>query len=286
MGQRLFSTAAAGADRELRTHRTIRVARSAVHDGHLILVNQTHPVREPFPADKLSKLDDDPALRTRSPGMLLETTALSRLTELLAACGGGADIVAVSGYRSADEQTDIYESSLRENGPRYTAAYVALPGCSEHQTGLAIDVGLAGGGELDFIAPDFPDSGVCLAFKRLAARFGFVQRYRAGKEAVTGIACEPWHFRYVGTPHAEIMERENLCLEEYVERLRSFAFNGERLLAEDDRERIEIYYVPFGPDAFADVPIPACDYYRLSGDNAGGIIATASTGKRRRSIVG
>lgn len=286
MGQRLFSTAAAGADRDLSTHRTIRVARSAVHEGHLILVNRTHPVREPFSADKLSALDDYPALRARSPGMLLEATALARLAELLAACGGASDIVAVSGYRSAEEQTDIYESSLRENGPRYTAAYVALPGCSEHQTGLAIDVGLASGGELDFIAPDFPDSGVCLAFKRLAAQFGFVQRYRAGKEAVTGIACEPWHFRYVGTPHAEIMEQENLCLEEYVERLRSFAFDGERLLAEDERERVEIYYVPVGSGASADVPIPDCDYYRLSGDNAGGMIVTASTGKRRRSFVG
>ncbi|WP_445293335.1 D-alanyl-D-alanine carboxypeptidase family protein [Cohnella sp. 56] len=99
------------------------------------------------------------------------------------------------GYRTAAEQTEIYESSLRDNSPQYTAAYVAWPGCSEHQTGLAVDVGLSrwSGDKPDFIAPDFPDGGVCLAFKRLASRYGFVQRYRAGMEDITGIACEPWH---------------------------------------------------------------------------------------------
>ncbi|SFB10124.1 D-alanyl-D-alanine dipeptidase/carboxypeptidase [Cohnella sp. OV330] len=291
MEQRLFSTAAAGADRDLtelqvRNHHLIRVDVAAVREGHLILVNRQHPVREPVPADKLADLDAYPAMRALAPGMLLETTALARLSELLAACRGTADIVAVSAYRTAAEQTEIYESSLRDNGPQYTAAYVAWPGCSEHQTGLAVDVGFAGGGELDFIAPDFPDSGACLDFKRLAAQHGFVQRYRAGKEALTGIACEPWHFRYVGAPHAELMERENLCLEEYIERLRRYSFGGERLAIEDERERVEIYYVPIGDGSFIEVPIPDCDYYRLSGDNAGGLIVTAFSGKRRRSLVG
>ncbi|CAI6083492.1 D-alanyl-D-alanine carboxypeptidase family protein [Cohnella sp. JJ-181] len=284
MEQPLFSTASAGGDRDL-TDRIIRIDGSAVYEGHLVLVNRNHPVREPVSGDRLSDLDAYPSLRALAPGMRLEKTALARLDGLIAACRGSADIVAVSGYRTVAEQTGIYESSLRDNGPQYTAAYVAWPGCSEHQTGLAIDVGLAGGGELDFIAPDFPDSGVCLAFKRLAARFGFVQRYQAGQEAVTGIACEPWHFRYVGHPHAEIMEREDLCLEQYIERLRRYSFGGERLAWEDERQRVEIYYVPAGEDDYTDVPIPACDYYRLSGDNAGGLIVTASSGKRRRSLV-
>ncbi|MFC3803764.1 D-alanyl-D-alanine carboxypeptidase family protein [Cohnella sp. GCM10012308] len=288
MEQRIWSTAAAGADRHLnepmdQNRRLIRVDDSAIFEGHLLLVNRQHPVREPILEDRLSDLHIYPAMRARSPGIRLEETALARLNELLAACRGAADILAVSGYRTADEQTEIYESSLRDNGPQYTAAYVAWPGCSEHQTGLAVDVGLAGDVELDFIAPDFPDSGVCLAFKRLAAQYGFIQRYRAGKEDITGIACEPWHFRYVGEPHAEIMEREDLCLEQYVERLRRSSFEGERLVIEDGRRRIEIYYVPAGGSAI-EVPIPECDYYRLSGDNDCGIIVTAFSGKRRRSV--
>jgi len=283
MEQRHDIIPTAGKNREL-THRAVRVGAEAVYEGHLILVNRDHPVRSPLQADKLSDLGDYPAIRVRDPGMQLENTALRRLDELLRACGGSQDIVAVSGYRTREEQEAIYDASMRENGPAYTASYVALPDRSEHQTGLAIDVGL-GGGELDFIAPDFPDSGASLAFKRLAAEYGFIQRYRAGKEAITGIACEPWHFRYVGDPHAKMMEREGLCLEEYVERLRDYRFEGPRLTFEDDRQIAEIYYVRAGGGEFVEVPIADCDYYRLSGDNAGGLIVTASRGKRRRSIV-
>ena len=76
--------------------------------------------------------------------------------------------------------------------------------CSEHQTGLAIDLGLASE-EIDVIRPNFPYSGVCAAFRKQAADYGFILRYPAGKEAVTGIAYEPWHFRYVGVPHARFM---------------------------------------------------------------------------------
>lgn len=72
-------------------------------------------------------------------------------------------------------------------------------GCSEHETGLAIDLALAGE-EPDFIRPPFPDRGICRRFRQRCADFGFVLRYPAGKETVTGIAHEPWHFRYVGVP--------------------------------------------------------------------------------------
>ncbi len=100
-------------------------------------------------------------------------------------------------------------------GDAFTRQYVALPGCSEHQTGLAIDLG-EDVPDLDFIRPSFPDSGACGAFRRAAARYGFLQRYCREKEALTGIAEEPWHFRYVGAPHAQLMEEHGLCLEEYV----------------------------------------------------------------------
>ena len=60
---------------------------------------------------------------------------------------------------------------------------------------------------IDFIRPDFPDDGVCGAFRRAAARYGFLERYTREKEALTGIAEEPWHFRYVGVPHARLHGR-------------------------------------------------------------------------------
>ena len=106
-----------------------------------------------------------------------------------------------AGVRLAEqqEQQRIWDDSMAEHGETFTRQYVALPGCSEHQTGLAIDLGKAAG-YIDFIRPAFPYDGVCGRFRRLAARYGFIERYQRGKEEVTGISAEPWHFRYVGRP--------------------------------------------------------------------------------------
>ncbi|MCQ4087636.1 D-alanyl-D-alanine carboxypeptidase family protein [Saccharibacillus sp. JS10] len=185
-----------------------------------ILINPYHPVTESAAdiENRLARVKSFPDIRVLDEGIQLDRICLERLDALLEAIGGKTDIVVVSGYRDLAEQTEIYSSSLEENGAEYTAKFVALPGCSEHHTGLAVDVGSAAGG-LDFIAPEFPDDGVCGAFKAKAAEFGFVQRYKAHKERLTGISCEPWHFRYVGAPHAAIMEERDLCLEEYVEGL-------------------------------------------------------------------
>ena len=102
-----------------------------------------------------------------------------------------------------------------------TRKFVAYPGCSEHQTGLAIDLG-ANLPEIDFICPEFPDTGIFGKFREKAADFGFIERYPKGKEAVTGIGAEPWHFRYVGVPHAAVMKAGGLVLEEYAEERNAF----------------------------------------------------------------
>lgn len=149
------------------------------------------------------------------PDILLEREAARALSCIMEQLGGWECIVPVSGWRSVEEQIDIYEESLRENGPEFTARFVAMPGHSEHQTGLAVDLGLRRQ-LMDFIRPDFPYKGICQKFRELAPAFGFLERYPAGKEHITGIAHEPWHFRYVGTPHSEIMVSKGLTLEEYL----------------------------------------------------------------------
>ena len=144
---------------------------------------------------------------------------------------------------------------------------MALPGCSEHQTGLAIDLGKAAD-EIDFIRPDFPYDGICGAFRRAAAAYGFIERYQRGKEALTGIAPEPWHFRYVGTPHALLMEANGLCLEEYGDFLRQ----GPRTCALPGGQRARVFCVPCtGEETEIRLPDSCC---QISGDNAGGFIVT------------
>ena len=174
----------------------------------LILVNAAHPLRETEP----------PALAApdpRYPGVLMEREAARMLADCVRAVGGEGRIVPVSGWRSRAEQQAIWDGTMAREGEAFTRQYVACPGCSEHQTGLAVDLGLAGP-HIDFIRPDFPDEGVCRAFRLRAADYGFILRYPAGKEHITGIAHEPWHFRYVGAPHAARMAARNLTLEEYL----------------------------------------------------------------------
>ncbi len=188
--------------------RSIVSMEKELHSENLILVNASHPYHEKTAAVKLCPVCPE------TPDILLEEHALLRLSALMEEIGGWEEIVPVSGFRSFREQQEIFDTSLRENGEEYTRNFVALPGCSEHQTGLAIDLALKKE-EVDFICPDFPYEGICQRFRERAAAYGFVERYQEEKKHVTGIAAEPWHFRYVGCPHAEIMREHGWCLEEY-----------------------------------------------------------------------
>lgn len=194
----------------------------SIHEGSLILVNSHYP----WEAD----CKDLVHVSARVPSCRLKTEAKDMLCRLLGAIDGKEEIIPVSGWRSYTEQTEIWDSSIAENGMEFTKKYVALPGRSEHQTGLAIDLAHISE-HIDFIRPDFPHDGVCEAFRRTMKDFGFIERYPEGKEAITGIAYEPWHFRYVGIPHAALMTDHGWTLEEYIELLRNYPFSGNGLRA-------------------------------------------------------
>lgn len=123
-------------------------------------------------------------------------------------------------YRSLDEQQDIWDiwSADPEKGPDYCAQYLAPVGCSEHHTGLALDIFLIKDGEIirdnDAMLADTEDFAKVHA---ALAKFGFILRYPEGKEAITGYSYEPWHLRYVGDATiAEDIATRGLTLEEYM----------------------------------------------------------------------
>lgn len=174
----------------------------------LVLVNGQHVYLPDAKQDLIPVYED-------YPDILLEREAVRALSCIMEQLDGWKFIVPVSGWRSVEEQLTIYVESLQENGPEFTAKFVAMPGHSEHQTGLAIDLGLRQK-SIDFICPAFPYEGICQKFRELAPAFGFIERYPAGTEHITGIAHEPWHFRYVGMPYSEIMTFKGLTLEEYL----------------------------------------------------------------------
>lgn len=255
------------------------LTRSDIYRGHLVLVNRTYAWRQMEDLIELHAMKNVSVYDTNLETMRLEKTCLEQLTALLEACDGKQDILIVSGYRSHEEQTELYETTLREHGAAFTSSYVARPGSSEHQTGLAVDVGLRTD-EIDYICPTFPDSGVCQSFRQLAAEYGFIQRYKETKEAITNIAAEPWHFRYVGYPHSAIMEERNWCLEEYMEKIKQYHVHHEHVYVEakDGRGTIEIYYVPI-PQDMVRIKIPNGESYSVSGNNHDGCIITVYHGQ-------
>ncbi len=170
-------------------------------DGFLFLCNRERLVSETYV----------PELRKAGvPGQLqqMRTEASFALEAMFDACKRetGQQMIAVSGYRSYAKQERIYQRKLRSVRGNAAKAdeYVARPGASEHQTGLSMDVGLAGRVNL---TERFGTTVCGKWLKENCARFGFIIRYDKGWEEITGYEYEPWHVRYVGPGYSmEITE--------------------------------------------------------------------------------
>lgn len=126
----------------------------------------------------------------------------------------GFTIQAISTYRSSERQEVIYRNNLNQYGEEYTSQYSARPGHSEHQSGLAVDVGIDGGAFTDIDSDANYET-----FLGLLEEFGFIVRYPKGKEHLTGYAYEPWHIRYLGSDLAQQVNKSGLTYDEYVARL-------------------------------------------------------------------
>ena len=176
----------------------------------LVLVNAGNPLRYSVKEEELVCVSED------YPDVRMARPAAEALKALLRDIRSGSDIVPVSGWRSRQEQRKIWRETAGERGEAFARKFVALPGCSEHETGLAIDLA-ENTEEIDFICPSFPYTGICGEFRKKAPYYGFIERYPKGKEPVTGIGAEPWHFRYVGLPHSVIMTEQKIVLEEYAD---------------------------------------------------------------------
>lgn len=126
----------------------------------------------------------------------------------------GLNFELVSGYRSYDYQAGLYNNYVAQDGKEAADRYSAEPGHSEHQTGLAIDVGSYNSAVL--LQTSFEYTPEFQWMKDVAHEYGFIIRYMKGKEDITGYMYEPWHLRYVGDKATEIYE-SGLTLEEYFE---------------------------------------------------------------------
>lgn len=173
---------------------------------YLILINSQNPIPKDYTVN-LVELEGGERVDER----IYE--ALTEMLEDAKEANAGQLPVVVSGYRTTDDQQRIFDGKVkkyRRQGYSNSEAlelagqYAALPDCSEHQSGLAVDIN---GAVYD----------VYLWLQENSYKYGFIFRYPGSKTELTGIAEEVWHYRYVGREAAAEIFQQGVCLEEYVE---------------------------------------------------------------------
>lgn len=124
------------------------------------------------------------------------------------------DVLAASGFRSYERQATIFQATVDTKGEEHAVQAVALPGKSEHQTGLAMDI-TSPSVNYDLVQ-EYGETVEGQWLAKTAHEFGFILRYPKDKETITGYMYEPWHFRYVGVELATYLKEKNWTLEEYM----------------------------------------------------------------------
>lgn len=261
---------------------TIELPRTAVYQGDLILVSASFPYV--FPADELHLTglygNKSQGYQLGSSQDKLDTDVLREFNRAIDAFyaetqDGNLLVARNCAYRDEATQADIYAKRVASVGEAEAAKYVALPGCSEHHTGMALDLSVYTDGKV-YALGDFP---VYEWITRNLPLYGFVLRYPQNKIDITGIAYEPWHFRYVGIPHAVYMTQNRLCMEEYINNLRAYPAEGRHLTVEANEIKYEIYYVPVTPEGdMTKILVPDNAPYTVSGNNVDGFIVTVTLG--------
>ena len=169
-----------------------------------VLVNKYNQLDSSFEPKDITELT-----KCSGKGESLSLDAKLAYDELCeASLKDGMSLGVTSSYRSYESQQKIYNSYLKSNGQEYVDKYVALPGYSEHQTGLALDV-------KSLNASPFKITNEYKWMINNAYKYGFILRYPEEKADITGYNAEAWHFRYVGKEAADYIYKNNITYDEY-----------------------------------------------------------------------
>lgn len=181
---------------------------------NLQLINWENPLPEDYEAGELTALSNGHAVDSRIYPALQEMMDGAR--------AAGYNPLICSSFRTWDKQSQLYERKVRfyidQGSDRATAEeqaamWVARPGTSEHQAGLAVDIVSLEYQVLDEGQEDTPLQQWLMAH---CWEYGFILRYPTDKSELTGVGYEPWHYRYVGEEAAKAITEQGICLEEYL----------------------------------------------------------------------
>lgn len=175
---------------------------------NLILVNRDNYIPDDYKVE----------LTELSNGQKVDSRIYTKLQEMFdEARKEGLGLFVAAGYRTWEKQQELLDEKIREyenegktkkEAEKLAKEWVAVPGTSEHQLGIAVDINA--------------DTGISTRdevygwLSKNSYKYGFIQRYPADKKDITGVINEPWHYRYVGEKAAEKMHFQGICLEEYI----------------------------------------------------------------------
>ena len=260
-------------------YENVSVSNEDVHAGDLILVNTDTAYVEENPTEIVSiydhKTDNYHVSGTETSLRQPALDALNQMLDAFYVATGHQDMIVISGYRTTQQQQELYDADLAETGEQ-TSTRVALPGHSEHESGYALDFSLY----TDGVQYDYDGTGEYAWINENCAHYGYVLRYAEDKQETTGIQAEPWHYRYVGQPHATYMMENNVCLEEYLTLLKNYTADEPLSITNWAGEIYQVYYV--ATDTSTDstyVMVPPDAKYTISGNNSDGFIVTVDTGE-------
>ena len=246
----------------------LRMSPLDISRGSLVLVNSNHGFELPEDNDLIiitSLVSQSYSIETSNA--MLSFMVIDPLNEMMDSFyqeTGNSSMTIRGAHRSRAAQQQIYEHYVRLVGYSEAQKWASLPGHSEHQTGLAVDFGRSSGGE----TYTFTGTGIFSWFNENCHRFGFILRYPPDKTDITQTNYEPWHYRFVGIPHAYIMYANNWSLEEYVEALISYSRD----------EPYAIIYEGFAYEIFftddTEIRLPYDSEFDISGNNIDGFIVT------------
>ena len=195
-------------------------------ENMLVLVNREHSLSEDYVPDDLVKPEVRFTPDTSGEEEYMQDKAAKALEKLFSAADKkDIRLYCVSGYRSYDLQKSIYKRRVKSAGKQEADRYVARPGNSEHQTGLAMDL-TNEEGAVKSLSEDFGSTNEGIWLKNNAYMYGFIIRYPKGCEDITGYNYEPWHIRYVGETAAKKIKQQDIVLEEFLKDYESAALGG------------------------------------------------------------
>lgn len=182
-------------------------------DELLTLVNAEHPMPSEWQCE-LVQLNN---------GQNIDSRAYEDLQQMMdTARAEGYDPYICSSWRSHETQVRLFEEEIQSYKKQgysereaevQAAQWVAVPGTSEHELGLALDIVSVENQRLEESQENTPTQQWLMEH---CYEYGFILRYPKDKEDITGIGYEPWHYRYVGQEHARVIHESGVCLEEYV----------------------------------------------------------------------